>query len=537
MKSYALLLLLPLMIISCTKDELDPLYAYTALKKSKLPICHYSPEADNWVLLYVSEKAWGDHKLHGDVRLDDQDKDGYVPDNECQFGNMGDNDDTNACINPDNPSIITSIRLGGEVGDQYIGPTCDTDGTYRTCFYVSGENLPTSNPNYQVSIGDIVYPIAFQQYLSSSEIVLCVTGLPPKLENIDVYIKLDECVELTVSDLYNAPRCFEITGLRVAGNPGDQYIGPTCDNNGTYRTCFYITGNLLPSNAASYTIYINEQAYSLAFLQVLDSNNVVACIIGVPGDALQADLRLEISGSTVFEQNGLYTSPNCNVQITDLRLAGQPGDQYIGPTCDNNGTYRTCFYITGSFLPTNAGAYTFYLNDQPYTLAFLTVLNSSTFVACVLGIPGDTLEVDVRVEIGGETVFEQAALYISPNCLGEITDFRLAGQAGDAYIGPTCNDDGTYRTCFYVAGSFLPSNIGDYKIFIDNVEYSVAFFQVFSAQERVVCVTGLPASQIGVDVKIQAGALESEKLDLYDAPTCPSGSGQRIRANDISWTQ
>jgi hypothetical protein len=38
--------------------------------------------------------------LHGDVRLDDQDDDGFVPDNECGIGPMGDCDDNDDTIFP-----------------------------------------------------------------------------------------------------------------------------------------------------------------------------------------------------------------------------------------------------------------------------------------------------------------------------------------------------------------------------------------------------------------------------------------------------
>ena len=60
---------------------------------NKIDVCHYSADDDQWFIINVAEKAWPDHELHGDVRLDDQDGDGYVPDNECGFGTMGDCDD------------------------------------------------------------------------------------------------------------------------------------------------------------------------------------------------------------------------------------------------------------------------------------------------------------------------------------------------------------------------------------------------------------------------------------------------------------
>jgi hypothetical protein len=39
------------------------------------------------------------------------------------------------------PCSITELRVGGEQGDNYIGPVCNTDGTYRTTFYIKGSGL------------------------------------------------------------------------------------------------------------------------------------------------------------------------------------------------------------------------------------------------------------------------------------------------------------------------------------------------------------------------------------------------------------
>jgi hypothetical protein len=69
-------------------------------KKNKIDICHYDVDEDRWFIININENAWSGHNLHGDVRLDDQDNDGFVPNNECGYGQQGDCDDNNADINP-----------------------------------------------------------------------------------------------------------------------------------------------------------------------------------------------------------------------------------------------------------------------------------------------------------------------------------------------------------------------------------------------------------------------------------------------------
>lgn len=97
------------MAIACQKDNISQLYdqhnqsEYDShykvfrdtipAKAGKITVCHYDKSDGSWHIINISENAWPAHQRHGDVRLDDQDNDGLVPDNECGYGNMGDYDD------------------------------------------------------------------------------------------------------------------------------------------------------------------------------------------------------------------------------------------------------------------------------------------------------------------------------------------------------------------------------------------------------------------------------------------------------------
>jgi hypothetical protein len=49
----------------------------------ELSVCHYDPETNVYERILIREKDWAHHAQHGDVRLDDQDKDGFIAYNHC----------------------------------------------------------------------------------------------------------------------------------------------------------------------------------------------------------------------------------------------------------------------------------------------------------------------------------------------------------------------------------------------------------------------------------------------------------------------
>lgn len=134
MKNLVLLLSI-ILLAGCQSESIeDNLLENNKLKnsdfnlhksKSSLIICHYDATNDEWKLLDVSSNSWKGHEKHGDIRLDDQDGDTFVPFNECGYGNQGDCNDNNANINP----------LSTELCDNGIDDNCDgfIDDKDETC--------------------------------------------------------------------------------------------------------------------------------------------------------------------------------------------------------------------------------------------------------------------------------------------------------------------------------------------------------------------------------------------------------------------
>ena len=156
MKKLSLHLLAALFFIGCQKQlpeqksaaETTP--AVSAKPGHKINVCHYDAATSSYALINISINAWPAHEKHGDVRLDDQDKDGYVPTNACGFGNMGDLNDLVATIYPGAPEICGNGI--DDNGDGMVDECCLTtvnicgvnwmDKNFDCTTYSNGDEIP-----------------------------------------------------------------------------------------------------------------------------------------------------------------------------------------------------------------------------------------------------------------------------------------------------------------------------------------------------------------------------------------------------------
>ncbi|SFN62022.1 Putative metal-binding motif-containing protein [Algoriphagus ornithinivorans] len=142
---------LSMLIIACQEDSMnlipmdDPAEAVVEgdpensssgnenVRVNRIEVCHYDADTDTWHLIEFGEPGWKGHEPHGDVRLDDQDGDGYVPFNECGFTGpkgMGDLDDLDPTVYPGAPEICDGKDNDGDGLIDNTGTTYyrDADG-------------------------------------------------------------------------------------------------------------------------------------------------------------------------------------------------------------------------------------------------------------------------------------------------------------------------------------------------------------------------------------------------------------------------
>lgn len=117
-----MVVLLSLVLCSCEKEEplqgevetLTTVEHRARLKPRKITIC-YTGRNGHCRILKIPKRAWRWYKRRGGVRLDDRDGDGYLPDNACGVGPMGDCDDRDPHINPGIAgSCDTSVDSDGD---------------------------------------------------------------------------------------------------------------------------------------------------------------------------------------------------------------------------------------------------------------------------------------------------------------------------------------------------------------------------------------------------------------------------------------
>lgn len=147
MRKFLLALLCIVLVTACQKETVTEKpqegVASIAAKgsSSKILVCHYDAAKGNWKTMSINSSAWADHQAHGDVRLDDEDGDGYVPNNNCGYGQPGDCNDNNAAINPGAREIC-----GNGIDENCNGTDWEVGGDYQDerVAYI----LQPGDPNY-----------------------------------------------------------------------------------------------------------------------------------------------------------------------------------------------------------------------------------------------------------------------------------------------------------------------------------------------------------------------------------------------------
>ena len=147
------------LLFSCEKKISDTdipaeIEGASANGSNKMQVCHRQGNG-GWHLINISSQAWSSHQQHGDVRLDDNDGDGYVPANACNYGNAGDCDDNNPQINPAQTEICGNgidDNCNGIIDENCAVQICNQTWMIKNLdvsTYRNGDPIPQVTDNVQ----------------------------------------------------------------------------------------------------------------------------------------------------------------------------------------------------------------------------------------------------------------------------------------------------------------------------------------------------------------------------------------------------
>jgi uncharacterized protein (TIGR02145 family) len=254
MKKLLLFLIVSLLINACAKQKTtgnmemvtssnESGNISTEKSSTSILICHRQPNG-TWQLKTINFNTWSQHEAHGDVRLDDQDGDGYVPNNACAVGNQGDCNDTNWFIHPGVAEICNGVD---DNCNGVIDESCQPAVIIGNQVWMSKNLEVTSYRN-----GDMI----------STSWGITLLGAWSYYEN-------DPAYGLVYGKLYNGFAVLDPRGLAPVGwhVPTEQelnillrYLDPATDTTNNTSTPSFVAGGLMKEVGTAHWISPNGGA-------------------------------------------------------------------------------------------------------------------------------------------------------------------------------------------------------------------------------------------------------------------------------------
>jgi len=208
-KGTVMIIFLALGFVSCNQEELNPNNAESLVtanasgKKGKIDICHYSVKDDQWFVTSISENAWEEHSLHGDVWLD-QDDDGHTIYNECGVGTMDDCDDTDPSLYSDAPGLSSISISNISITPECYAPMSSFDSRYSIDITIIGlteGDCNNLNPRLWLNGNE---RSVYNSFWFAGKLILYIPLLKVP-GNVKVNVELGPCMQAESS--YTAPAC------------------------------------------------------------------------------------------------------------------------------------------------------------------------------------------------------------------------------------------------------------------------------------------------------------------------------------------
>lgn len=212
------------------------------------------------------------------------------------------------------------------------GPICNEDGTYRICFRLIGQGMPSTTPEELKVVIDHQVVSTSSYTKVGNDVLVCVDSLDADGTNdMEAFVQVEPGCTFTVPAMYHEPsscgdpieeKNCDITDVRLEE-------GPYCDGDATYGICVRVVGQGLSQPPANLKIVVKGVPVTDKVSSIeADGDDQVICISDIPANgAWNVPVFVQWEEGCTLTGYDLYRAPEpyvCQAGAREARVYPNP---------------------------------------------------------------------------------------------------------------------------------------------------------------------------------------------------------------------